>query len=55
MLNKIDTKRLDSAIKYAERLAFDHMNDDLCTILACLYDYRREMTKTERKHNAVSQ
>ena len=50
MLNKIDSARLESAIKYIEKLAFDHLNDDICTTLANLYDYRREIRGENKKH-----
>lgn len=52
MLNKIDVKRLYSAIKYIEKIAFDNLNDDICTTLAVLYDYRRDLVKG--KKNGVS-
>ena len=55
MLNKIDSKRLESAIKYIEKLAFDHLNDDICTTLAILYDYRREIRRGEQKQRVISQ
>lgn len=45
MLNKIDVKRVDAAIKYVEKISFDHLNDEICTTLAVLYDYRRELSK----------
>lgn len=54
-LKAIDIKRLDSSIKYLERLAFDHMNDELCTALAVLYNYRRELRNGEEKRRVVSQ
>lgn len=59
MLAKMDVQRIDKAIKFVELKAFDYVNssypDEVCTILALLYDYRRELTKQERKQNVVSQ
>lgn len=59
MLNKLDIKRIDSAIKFIESGAFKHVgektSDDVVTILAVLYDYRRELTRPERKQHVVSQ
>lgn len=59
MLAKIDPQRIDKAIKFVELKAFDYVNssypDEVCTILALLYDYRRELTKQERKQSVVSQ
>lgn len=52
MLNKIDVKRLDAAIKYIEKIAFAHLNNEICTTLAVLYDYRRDLTRG--KKNGVS-
>ena len=45
MLNKIDVKRVDAAIKYVEKISFEHLNDEICTTLVVLYDYRREILK----------
>lgn len=54
-LKAIDMKRLDDSIKYLERLAFDHLNDEICTALAVLYNYRRELRNNEEKRHVVSQ
>lgn len=59
MLNRISVRRLESAIKFMESGAFKHVgeetSDDVVTILAVLYDYRRELTNIERRHCLVSQ
>lgn len=59
MLNKLDIRRVESAIKFVEAGAFNHVgevtNDDVVTILAVLYDYRRELTKPERRQHVISQ
>lgn len=59
MLNRLDIRRVNSAIKFMETGAFKHVgdntSDDVVTILAVLYDYRRELTRTERKQHVVSQ
>ena len=59
MLNRLDIRRVDSAIKFMESGAFNQVgektSDDVVTILAVLYDYRREITKPERKQHVVSQ
>ena len=59
MLNRLDIRRINSAIKFMETGAFKHVgdktSDDVVTILAVLYDYRRELTRTERKQHVISQ
>lgn len=59
MLNRISVRRLESAIKFMESGAFKHVgeetSDDVVTILAVLYDYRRELTNIERRQRLVSQ
>ncbi|MBO7070497.1 MAG: hypothetical protein J6W09_04310 [Bacteroidales bacterium] len=59
MLNKLDIRRIDSAIKFIESGAFKHVgentSDDIVTILAVLYDYRRELMSPERKQRVISQ
>ena len=55
MLNKIDTQRLDKAIEYVKKLAAKDMSDEVCVTLAILCDYRREITRGERKHAVISQ
>lgn len=59
MLNRISVRRLESAIKFMESGAFKHVgeetSDDVVTILAVLYDYRRELTNIERRRYLVSQ
>lgn len=59
MLNRLDIRRINSAIKFMETGAFKHVgektSDDVVTILAVLYDYRREITKPERRQTVVSQ
>lgn len=53
MLNRIDKNRVERAIKFMESGAFKHVveetSDDVVTILAILYDYRREITRPERR------
>ena len=59
MLNRISVGRLESAIRFMESGAFKHVgeetSDDVVTILAVLYDYRREPTNIERRQRLVSQ
>lgn len=59
MLNRMDIRRIDQAIKFIESGAFKHVgeetNDDVVTVLAVLYDYRRELTRPERRQNVISQ
>ncbi|MBO5969268.1 MAG: hypothetical protein J6S14_12310 [Clostridia bacterium] len=59
MLNRMDAGRLDRAIKFMESGAFAHVgtetSDEVATILAVLYDYRREITRGERKQRVISQ
>ena len=55
MLNRIDPERLDKAIEYVKKLAAKDMSDEVCVTLAILYDYRREITRGERKHAVISQ
>ncbi len=59
MLNKLSIRRIESAIKFIESGAFKHVgeetSDDIVTILAVLYDYRRELMKGERIQNVISQ
>lgn len=55
MLNRIDPQRLDRAIEYMKKLAAKDMGDEVCVALAILYDYRREITRGERKHGIISQ
>lgn len=59
MLNRMDIRRIDKAIKFIESGAFKHVgeetNDDVVTVLAVLYDYRRELTRPERRQNVISQ
>ena len=54
-LKAIDMKRIDAAIKYLEKISFDHLNDEICTALAVLYNYRRELRNNEEKQHVVSQ
>ena len=53
MLNRLDKNRVERAIKFMESGAFRHvgdeMSDEVVTILAILYDYRREITRPERR------
>lgn len=53
MLNRLDKNRVERAIKFMESGAFKHVgeetSDEVVTILAILYDYRREITRTERR------
>lgn len=55
MLNRIDPRRLDSAIEYMKKLAAKDMSDEVCVTLAVLYDYRREISRGERKQRVISQ
>lgn len=59
MLNKLSIRRIESAIKFIESGAFKHVgeetSDDIVTILAVLYDYRRELMKGNRRQNVISQ
>lgn len=59
MLNRISVERLESAIRFMESGAFKHVgeetSDDVVTILAVLYDYRRELTKPETRQHVISQ
>ncbi len=59
MLNRLDVKRVERAIKFMESGAFKHVGEEtsneVVTILAILYDYRRELTKPDRRQNVVSQ
>ena len=59
MLNKLDIRRVESAIKFMESGAFKHVgektSDDVVTILAVLYDYRRELTNPDRRQRVISQ
>jgi hypothetical protein len=59
MLNRMDIRRIDHAIKFIESGAFKYVgeetNDDVVTVLAVLYDYRRELTRPERRQNVISQ
>ena len=59
MLHKLDIRRINRAIKFMESGSFKHVgeetNDDVVTILAVLYDYRRELTMPERRKNVISQ
>lgn len=59
MLNKLDIRRVEHAIKFVESGAFKHVgevtNDDVVTILAILYDYRRELTRQDRSQYVISQ
>lgn len=59
MLNRMDVNRVDRAIEFMENGAFKHVgektSDEVVTILAVLYDYRRELTRPERKQYVISQ
>ena len=55
MLNRIDPQRLDRAIEYIKKLAAKDMSDESCVALAVLCNYRREITRGERKHGVISQ
>lgn len=59
MLNRLDVRRVERAIKFMESGAFKHVgeqtSDEVVTILAVLYDYRRELTRPERRQNVISQ
>ena len=58
MLNRISVRRLESAIRFMESGAFKHVgeetSDDVVTILAVLYDYRRELIKPEARQHVIS-
>lgn len=53
MLNRLDKNRVERAIKFMESGACRHVgeetSDEVVTILAILYDYRREITRPERR------
>ena len=53
MLNRLDENRVERAIKFMESGAFKHVGeetrDEVVAILAILYDYRRDITRTERR------
>lgn len=59
MLNRLDKNRVELAIKFMESGAFKHVGEEtsneVVTILAILYDYRRELSKPERRQNVISQ
>ena len=59
MLNRIDKNRVERAIKFMESGAFKHggeeTSDEVVTILAILYDYRRELARPKRRQKVVSQ
>lgn len=59
MLNRLDKNRVDRAIKFMESGAFKHVGEEtsneVVTILAILYDYRRELSKPDRRQNVISQ
>lgn len=59
MLNRMDINRVERAIKFVEKGAFEHVDkptsDEVTTVLAILYDYRRELTNRERKQHVISQ
>lgn len=59
MLNRLDLERVERAIKFMENGAFKHVgektSDEVVTILAVLYDYRRELIRPERRQNVISQ
>ena len=56
MLNRLEVER---AIKFMESGAFKHVGEEtsneVVTILAILYDYRRELSKPDRRQNVISQ
>jgi hypothetical protein len=58
MLNRLDANRVERAIKFMESGAFKHIgketSDEVVTILAILYDYRRELSKPDRRQKNVS-
>lgn len=51
--------RVDNAIEFVKKEAFGYVDspypDEVCTILTILYDYRRELTKQDRRQKVVSQ
>lgn len=59
MLNRLDLERVERAIKFMENGAFKHVgektSDEVVTILAVLYDYRKELIRSERRQNVISQ
>ena len=59
MLNRLDKNRVERAIKFMESGAFKHVgeetSDEVVTILAILYDYRRGLSKPDRRQNVISQ
>ena len=59
MLNRLDKNRVERAIKFMESGAFKHVGEEtsneVVTILAILYDYRRELSKPDRRQNVISQ
>ena len=59
MLNRLDKNRVECAIKFMESGAFKHVGEEtsneVVTILAILYDYRRELSKPDRRQNVISQ
>ena len=59
MLNRLDKNRAERAIKFMESGAFKHVGEEtsneVVTILAILYDYRRELSKPDRRQNVISQ
>ena len=59
MLNRIGKNRVERAIKFMESGAFKHVgeetSDEVVTILAILYDYRRELARPKRRQKVVSQ
>ena len=59
MLNRLDENRVERAIKFMESGAFKHVGEEtsneVVTILAILYDYRRELSKPDRRQNVISQ
>lgn len=59
MLNRLDKNRVERAIKFMESGAFKHVGEEtsneVVTILAILYDYRRELSKPDRRQKVVSQ
>lgn len=59
MLNRIGKNRVERAIKFMESGDFKHVgeetSDEVVTILAILYDYRRELARPKRRQKVVSQ
>ncbi len=59
MLAKMSLSRVDNAIEFVKKEAFGYVDspypDEVCTILTILYDYRRELTKQDRRQKVVSQ